>query len=127
MPRYNLELAKDKSPEAIERRIEAALDTVSALCKGKQPWTLHIPVEQDDPDVVIADALLDARYLLHRTQELEGHLRTALKNWSIVTEEFSGRIDWHGDVPVYRTHYGEAVPVNADAYRAARAALEGQS
>lgn len=45
--------------------IDKAWDTVSALCAGRMRWEMRVPAEPDhDPDLVIGDALRQARALL---------------------------------------------------------------
>lgn len=49
----------------IARRLGAADEVVSALCEGKQRWTMSIPADiERDPDIVISRALHDARRML---------------------------------------------------------------
>lgn len=56
--------------EQIKQRVEAALQMVIALCKpkgtaGARDWIMSIPARRDhDPDLVIGDALQDAREAL---------------------------------------------------------------
>ena len=53
-----------REPESILRAVEKALRVVSDLCTGKCKWVMSIPVNLEDPDVVIGGALIDAREAL---------------------------------------------------------------
>lgn len=53
----------DKVSE-IEQALEAAMNEVTALCKGEHGWRMCIPVQDTDSDVVISTALNGLRELL---------------------------------------------------------------
>lgn len=62
--------------QVIETRLKAARQMVADLCKrrgepGSRDWIMSIPVQQDDPDVVIGDSLSDVRTCLNEIDRLE--------------------------------------------------------
>src|SRR5690554_3103275 len=64
--------AIDMSVEALRQRNEKAHEMVTALCKprgteGSREWIMSIPARpDDDPDLVIGQALNDAKRLIDR-------------------------------------------------------------
>lgn len=57
-------------------RVEAARHEVYRLCAGEREWTMSIPVQRDDSDIVIANALDDTVALLAYARSLEAQLAT---------------------------------------------------
>lgn len=63
--------------DAIRARVEAAHAKVSALCSGKERWTMSVPPEFDrDHDLVITAALADVERLLDVADAAEAVLAT---------------------------------------------------
>jgi hypothetical protein len=65
MSRYDLDAAlRATTPAEILALIERAGERVSDMCSGSGKWRMSVPVQHDDHDIVISDALRAAkRYL----------------------------------------------------------------
>ena len=71
------------TPEAIIAKIDRAWQEVSDLCSGKRRWTMTVPAERDrDSDLVIGDALTEARRYLDAARAAAPDLLVAARNVS---------------------------------------------
>lgn len=89
--------------EERRRRLEAAHQMVSDLCHVKRRWTMTIPVQPDDPDVVIGAALNDLDDVL---KKLDGTPWEAIKRMlgdigcakreglNSTLDDFAAVLDW---------------------------------
>lgn len=76
--------------------IDRAADMVDALCMGKRRWLMSVPVQDDDPDIVISDALRLARAAL-ATEREAGHAE-ALAAVDAAAERLAAvPMDWRWD------------------------------
>lgn len=56
--------------------LDAAWETVSALCSGRMRWTMSVPAEPDrDPDLVIGHALTLAKQYVNASRDPLGLLK----------------------------------------------------
>lgn len=46
--------------------IDGGFQTVDDLCLGRRRWTMTVPVERTDPDIVLTAALMAGREALRR-------------------------------------------------------------
>lgn len=67
-PRYVIKKTGDVSVGELLAMLTRAHDELSALCHGKR-WVMHVPVDADDSDMVIGDALRHAEAFVKATAE----------------------------------------------------------
>lgn len=68
--------------EQIAQRVKAAHREICDLASGKRRWTMCVPVQQDDSDMILQAPLDDLSYLLKLVASLESEvefLREAAK------------------------------------------------
>lgn len=56
----------------IPAKVEAAWAILSELCKGTHRWTMCVPVQQTDSDIVLSEPLRDVPRLLSTIRHLQG-------------------------------------------------------
>ena len=57
--------------DKLEASIDRALNLVYALCSGEARWVMSVPVNENDPDVILTDTLIEARELVGIMKGLE--------------------------------------------------------
>ncbi len=65
----------------LEKLAKAADDEVCALAEGKRKWTMSIPVQSTDSDILISDALRKIPHLIALARS-EAVLRSAAQNYA---------------------------------------------
>lgn len=78
-PIRDLNLDRQMDLQSIKDRRSAACQIVSDLCHKRREWVMHIPVSQDDPDIVIGEALRDSFHLIEQVTDLQTQLAEARK------------------------------------------------
>jgi hypothetical protein len=78
------------SLDRLVEMLEQAAAEVSALCHGKR-WRMCVPVDSDDSDIVIGDALRHARAFIaaHREREVAAPLPASAALQALIA-------DWRG-------------------------------
>ena len=59
---------------------ELAAQCLSDLCQAKRRWEMHIPLRNDDPDVLLGDALGQLRSAIKEVERLRQHAE-AVEQW----------------------------------------------
>lgn len=62
--------------EAIASRRNVASTEISRVCSGERRWTMCIPVQDDDSDVVLEQALQDSQRLEKEVYRLRGAIKS---------------------------------------------------
>lgn len=58
------------SDHELSSAIDDADHVLKLLCSGKKAWMMHIPVQNDDPDMVFGRLIREARKYMKQIEEV---------------------------------------------------------
>lgn len=93
------------TPEQALEQISKAHAKVNDLCTGRADWTMSVPVQKDDPDILIVDALGAAHPYVAACQGAPESIQPgAVRAMADVLEAFThdGRLQTYEDREEFR-------------------------
>lgn len=76
----------------IQARRADAMNEITALCKGERIWTMCIPPQASDSDMVITNSLNDVRTLLDHSSAQEAEKDAIIESADALIDEQDARI-----------------------------------
>lgn len=83
----------DATLTAIGQRRALAHREISRICSGERRWTMTVPVQEDDSDMLFSDVLTDNDTLVKEVYRLRGALkRVYIDYWGELPEDMKAFI-----------------------------------